>query len=85
MDETSVKGFWALIKLPYSHKQPMFAALKISKILKEEYSLVHSEDFTWHFDNLNKNLIIQLSDKHASLGTMIAMRFAGIDLYEFQK
>lgn len=62
--------------------KPIKGALKISKILKEQYGLVHSVDFNWTFAHNERNLIISFNDKHESISTIIGLQFMGRDLNE---
>jgi hypothetical protein len=75
-----------IVRIPYHRNNtsapPMKGAISISQILKEQYNLVHELDYTWYFEPTKKNLVISLNDTHASLSTMISMRFIGVDLYE---
>lgn len=74
------------IKLPYGREgkmnPPYMGAVKISRCLQKDYGLIHEFDYTWHFDSKERNLIISLHQEHELLASILAMRFAGQDLYE---
>lgn len=75
-----------IIKIPYNddytNAHPMKGALTLSSILKEEYGLVREKDYTWHFATREKNLVISLTEEHASLSSVLVLRFMGVNLYE---
>jgi hypothetical protein len=77
-----------IIRLPYhsdrTNGHPVLGAVAISRLLKEEYNLIHGTDFRWCWDTRNKDLIIELAQQHESMASYITLRFAGTDLYELR-
>jgi plasmid rolling circle replication initiator protein Rep len=77
-----------IIKLPYqsdrTNGHPVRGAIAISRMLKEEFNLIHGTDFKWYWETNRKNLVIDLAQAHESMASYIALRFAGADLYELR-
>jgi hypothetical protein len=77
------------IRIPYhkdgTNAKPTLGATAISKILKKEFSLKYGIDYNWHWDFRQKNLVIAFSDEYASMASLVALRFTGVDLYALQE